>query len=105
MERKKDRTFWPSQFRSCFIVDVAIELRQIVLTDSSQNRYYIDIERTEVVAQFKKWFKNVFTKGIAQTLTVLQYSTYDVSECETKLIVDKIFLKNENSWKDAEISW
>lgn len=87
-------------FSSCFIVDVTICPREIILTDSSQNRYYIDRDNTIVVDQFKQWFKTVFSKGIAQTLTVLQYNLHDISECETKLIVNKIFLKNENNLND-----
>lgn len=92
-------------FRSCFIVDVAIDSKEIVLTDSAQNRYYIDITDTKVVAQFKKWFNTVFTRGIAQTLTVLKYMTYDISECETKLYIEKFYLKSDIGQKIAEISW
>lgn len=101
----KHDTTWHTYFRSCFIVDVAIESKEIVLTDSSQNRYYISKEDSNVVSQFKKWFNNVFTKGIAQTLTVLQYEPFDISECETKLYVQKFCMKNENNQKLAEIGW
>lgn len=85
-------------FRSCFIVNVDFypSKKEVILTDSMQNQYYIDVTCEEVYSQFKQWFKNVFTKGVSQTLTVLQYSMQDISECEVKLTVDKILMKNED---------
>lgn len=81
-------------FKSCFIVDVAITDNDIVLSDSSHNKYYISRANTEVVKQFKLWFANIFCKGIAQTLTIFQYEPQDISECEVKINIVNFITKN-----------
>ena len=58
-------------YRSCFIVDVKVD-KVIVLSDSQRNRYFIDSSDMDVSA-FKKWFRKFLT-GVAQTLTVFEYS-------------------------------
>lgn len=81
------------KFRSCFIVDVQFKDDFIVLADNARNKYYVDLKNKELVKQFKVWFKDVFTKGIAQTLTIFEYDLHDISECETLTAVKSFILK------------
>ena len=82
-------------YKSCFIVDVAIEEGTVILTDSSKNRYFMDIKVTEKVVNFKDWFRHVFIKGIAQTLTIFEYTSIDISECETEIHIVKFLNKTD----------
>ena len=60
-------------FVSRYIVDVSIEDAYISLKDSSGQNFYIDRKNTDVVDQFKNWFKTIFSQGISGTLTVLNF--------------------------------
>jgi len=59
-------------YASRYIVDVAIEKSFIEIGDSSRGKYYIDKADVATVEQFKKWFKNIFAKGIPGKLTVFE---------------------------------
>lgn len=65
--------FMQRNFRSCYVVDVQTSPDQTILTDSSRNRYYVNMSSSELKDQFKTWFKNVFLKGVSQRLTVFEY--------------------------------
>lgn len=82
-------------FRSCFIVDVNITKNSICLTDSGKQQYFIDTTDPAAVTEFSTWFKTVFTKGIAQTLTVFRYELRYESECESKIYIKKFILNNQ----------
>lgn len=78
-------------YHSCYICDVKIdnEKKLAVLTDSSQRQYYVELSDNTYVESFKTWFNCIFCKGIAQTLTVFQYITKDISECESETYIIK----------------
>ena len=80
------------KFRSCFIVDVNFKDDIIVLSDNARNKFYVNLNNANLVTQFKTWFKEVFKKGIAQTLTIFEYELVDVSECETLTVVKNFVL-------------
>ena len=62
------------RFHSCFVVDVQASEDDIVITDSTRCRWHVKADSTDAVAGFKSWLKNVFLKGVAQTLTVFEYA-------------------------------
>lgn len=78
-----------AKFRSCFVTDVQVMQRRAVLSDSASRQYLVDLEDDSLKKQFACWFKQVFCRGVAQTLTIFSYETRDVSECETELHVTK----------------
>ena len=84
----------PQKFKSCFIIDVSIDKNEIILTDSSSNRYFVDVKSTELMAQFKSWFENVFTKSVSHTVTVFQYEVEYIDECDMKTNIVKFITKN-----------
>lgn len=77
------------KFSSRYISDVIISDTGIELKDSNGLSYYIDITNTTVVSEFKNWFENIFAVGKSQTLTVFQYETIEVSECEIEMHIVK----------------
>lgn len=79
-------------FRSCFIVDVNFKNDYVILSDNARNKLYVNLKNANLVAQFKTWFKEVFTKGVAQTLTIFEYELVDISECETHTIIKNFVL-------------
>lgn len=82
-------------YKSCFIVEVAIVENIVTLTDSSHNRYFMNIKDNNKITDFKNWFKNVFAKGIAQTLTIFEYELIDLSQCETEIHIIKFLNKTD----------
>lgn len=60
-------------YRSCYMIDVQWSDKIITLTDSSRNRYFVDIAEKPAYESFQKWLTGVFLKGISQTLTVIEY--------------------------------
>ena len=80
------------KFRSCFIVDVNFKNDYVILSDNARNKFYVNLKNANLVAQFKTWFKEVFTKGVAQTLTIFEYELVDISECETHTIIKSFVL-------------
>lgn len=60
------------KFHSGYIVDVVVA-ETIALKDSSRSIFYVDPKDKDIVLQFKQWMKNIFLKGIPQTLTVVEY--------------------------------
>lgn len=77
------------KFRSCFVTDVQVMQGKAVLADSAGRQYVVSLEDESLKAQFASWFKAVFCKGVAQTLTIFSYETADISECETELHITK----------------
>ena len=61
------------RFHSCFVVDVQVSEKDIVIADSTRCRWHVKMDLADVVAEFKIWLKSVFLKGAAQTLTVFEY--------------------------------
>lgn len=78
-----------AKFRSCFVTDVQVMQGRAVLSDSAGRQYFVDLEDDSLKKQFASWFKQVFCKGVAQTLTIFSYETRDISECETEMHVTK----------------
>ena len=78
--------------RSCFIVDVNFKNDYVILSDNARNKFYVNLKNANLVAQFKTWFKEVFTKGVAQTLTIFEYELVDISDCETHTIIKNFVL-------------
>ena len=79
-------------FRSCFIVDVNFKNDYVRSADTARNECYVNLKNANLVAQFKTWFKEVFTKGVAQTLTIFEYELVDISKCETHTIIKNFVL-------------
>lgn len=84
------------RYASRYITDVAITDENIELKDSSGFSYYIPKTCRQVVAEFEQWFTNVFIVGKAQTLTVFEYETVDISECEVEMHIVKFVTKSVN---------
>lgn len=81
-------------FASRYIVDVIIDEKYIKLKDSSQGIFYIDKDNKNIINQFKYWFKNVFSKGISGTLTVIEYEKYSLNNeiiCNIKRFINLSF--------------
>lgn len=89
-----------NSYHSCYICDVKVDdtSKVAILTDSSQKQYHVDLNDNTLLSDFNCWFKTVFCKGIAQTLTVFQYVLKDISECETEVYISK-FLNLQNNQK------
>lgn len=77
------------QYRSCFVGDVSIDYdtNLAVLTDSARNRFNVDLSDENIRKNFNDWFNSVFCKGIAHTLTIFEYITKPISECEDEIYV------------------
>jgi len=86
-------------YRSCFIVDVSIDYdaNLAVLTDSVKNRFNVDLNDENIRKNFNDWFESVFCKGIAHTLTIFEYATKSISECEDEIYVLK-FKNTKNTF-------
>lgn len=82
------------RYASRYITDVATTDENIELKDSSGLSYYIPKTCRRVVAEFEQWFTNVFTVGKAQTLTVFEYETVDISECEVEMRIVEFITKS-----------
>lgn len=72
----------PKRFRSCFIREVALFPDEAVLEDTAGQQWRVDLADKNLAKQFAAWFKDFFMKRTAQELTVFQYETKPVSECE-----------------------
>lgn len=83
-------------FKSCYIVNVSINEKEILLSDSCNHTYHINKQNNELLNEFKIWFKQIFSKGIAQTLTIFQYEIIDISECECEIHIVKFLLKTDS---------
>lgn len=75
-------------YRSCYIVDVQIADDEIRLQDSSHCSYYIKTSSKDTMSSFKSWLKNVFLKGVAQTLSVFEYEVAQ-EDGEAKIYIVK----------------
>ena len=60
-------------FHSCFAINVDVVGSEAVISDSTRAKWHVDMSDEKVKADFKNWLKNVFLKGVAQTLTVFEY--------------------------------
>lgn len=60
-------------FHSCFAVDASVSGAEAVITDSMRMKWRADLSDEGVKAGFKTWLRNVFLRGVAQTLTVFEY--------------------------------
>ena len=91
MENKK------AHFISCFICGVDFEDEYVVLTDSGRQRYFISKNDKEVIADFKKWFDDIYLKCVPQKLTVLRYDIVDKNEFEAICVVKKMVYCNDEA--------
>ena len=76
-----------AKFKSCFVVEVHRDKESNVarIIDSAHAIYVVDLKNEKLLEKFKLWFKNVFKAGIAQTLTIVQYESVALSECDIEL--------------------
>ena len=84
------------RFRACYIGDVIIDDEYVHLVDTAQMQYDIDKKNDIAMKSFVAWFKNIYLKGISQTLTVIDYSICSKNENESMCLVNRIIL-NENA--------
>ena len=82
-------------YHSCFLTDVQIAEDEIRILDSYRNPYYIKLSDKESLASFKSWFKKVFLKGIAQSVSVFEYRLEHREECEVGTYIVKFFNVSE----------
>lgn len=91
----------PKRFRSCFISDVQFTCSEARLQDTSGQFWMVDLKDKKLASQFTDWFKTRFLKRTAQELTVFQYETVEVSECELETrIVNFVSCANEQLLAD-----
>lgn len=83
------------RFRACYIGDVIIDDEYVHLVDTAQMQYDIDKKNDIAMKSFVAWFKNIYLKGVSQTLTVIDYSICSKNENESICLVNRIIL-NEN---------
>lgn len=72
----------PKRFRSCFVREVAIYPEKAVLEDTAGRKWNVGLADKKLAKQFASWFRDFFVKRTSQELTVFQYETFPVSECE-----------------------
>ena len=79
-------------FNSCFITDVEINDKMIILTDSTKQCFYIYRYNCapETISSFEMWFKMLYLRGIPQTLTIVDYSIAQNEDGESIRIVNKL---------------
>lgn len=91
-----------NHYASRYLVTVHIENKYIMLEDANRGRYYIDMTMTNVVEQFKIWFKTVFSKGIAHKLTVFEYREVE-HDNQIDFIIQRFFnLSDDDRSTDAK---
>lgn len=80
------------RLNSCFICDVEINDKYIILIDSVKKCFYIDRANCskDTLNSFESWFKNVFMKAIAQTITIVDYDIIENADNEAMMIVNKL---------------
>ena len=86
-------------FTSRYISDVIVSEETICLIDTKYHKLYIDTHDTDVVKQFKNWFKNFFVKGKAMTPTIVNYekrNNSDSDDGEVLYFIKKFFLNEQN---------
>lgn len=76
-------------YRSTFIVDVQISDTEIRLQDSGRNFFYIKLSDKTACDSFKQWLKNVFLKGVAQTVSIFEYTVEKRDEGEVGMYIVK----------------
>ena len=86
-------------FRSSFICEVKVDDKLIELVDSVHQSFFIDKTNSSLMAEFKQWFKDVYSACVPQTLTVLQY---DIEDDETGPLLKVVKLIYKKSDKKTE---
>ena len=84
---------------SCFICDVEINDKYIILVDSAKKCFYINRAKCtqDTMDNFEAWFKNVFMKAVAQQITIVDYDIVDDEiEGEATMIVNKLMYTKES---------
>lgn len=90
-----ENTAQPKRFRSCFVREVAFYPEKAILEDTAGREWQVDLKDKKLAKQFATWFRDFFVKRTAQELTVFQYETTPVSECEIETrVVDFTSLRN-----------
>lgn len=89
-------------YHSCFLTDVKIAKDMIIVEDSYKNRYYVETDNAEAVGSFKTWFKQVFMKGIAQTISIFQYEIKPIEEGISGMFIVK-FMNLDNTQKEKTV--
>jgi hypothetical protein len=81
-------------YRSCFIVDVKIDNthNKAILTDSTRNRFIVDLSNDTTKKSFDAWLTHVFLDSKPQTPTVFEYTETEINECEIQINI--ILFKN-----------
>lgn len=88
-------------FKTCFVTDVVIGEELITLSDPSHNSFVIYKSDLEVLNQFKKWFRDVYSACIPQVLTMLEYAYADKNEYETLCVVKSMKYRLPNDAKES----
>lgn len=83
-------------YHSCFLTDVKIAKDLITIEDSYKNVYYVETSNVEASNSFKIWFKQVFMKGIAQTVSIFQYEIKPIEEGISGTFITKFLNLNLN---------
>lgn len=62
-------------YHSSYFVDVTVDekTKTACLSDSMRSRFFVDLTVQSEYDGLKSWLKNVFVRGIPQTLTVFEY--------------------------------
>lgn len=76
-------------FHSCFLTDVKITKEVVKIEDSYKNPYYVDASDKEAFESFKQWFKQVFMKGVAQTVSLFSYEIKPIEEGISGMFITK----------------
>ena len=88
-------------FKTCFVTDVVIGEELITLRDPSHNSFVIYKSDLEVLSQFKKWFRDIYSACIPQVLTMFEYAYVDKNEYETLRVVKSMKYRLLNDTKES----
>lgn len=84
-----------TSYRSCFIADVQVSSDGIRLQDTSHSVFFIDLHDNEAVESFRKWFKKIFLRGVAQIPSVFMYESRLAEDGQPDFYIIKFILKSE----------
>lgn len=87
MEYVKEKV---KRFKACFISDVEVHEKHIVISDCHHNEFVIDCADKDAFMSFAEWFKNVYMKGIPQTLSIIDYDIVPKNDNESYCKANKI---------------
>lgn len=98
---KIDKQYPIKLLKSCFLCDVNFYKDYIVVIDSRKVEYFIMLSDADAISTFKFWFENVYMKGIAQVLTIIDYKVMPTEDGDSFFYVNKLIanpnFKNEVS--------